>query len=58
MIEKYTQREEKIKKQKEDNDKSLMNNHLMNTIKREDTTENLNRYERKQELGRQKKCNN
>lgn len=35
-----------------------MNKHLMNAIKREDTTENLTRYERKQELERQKKCNN
>ena len=55
LIEKYTQSEEKIKKQKEDNDKNFMNKHLMNAIKREDTTENLNRYERKQELERQKK---
>ena len=55
LIEKYTQSEEKIKKQKEDNDKNLMNKHLMNAIKREDTTENLTRYERKQELERQKK---
>ena len=35
-----------------------MNKHLMNANKREDITENLNRYERKQELGRQKKFNN
>ena len=55
LIEKYTQSEEKIKKQKEDNEKNFMNKHLMNAIKREDTTENLNRYERKQELERQKK---
>ena len=55
LIEKYTQSEEKIKKQKEDNDKDLMNKYLMAAMKREDTAENLSRYERQQELERQKK---
>ncbi len=55
LIEKYTQSEEKIKKQKEDNDKDLMNKYLIAAMKREDTAENLSRYERQQELERQKK---
>ena len=55
LIEKYTQSEEKIKKQKEDNDKDLMNKYLAAAMKREDTAENLSRYERQQELERQKK---
>ena len=50
LLEKYTQNEEKIKKQKEDNDKMLMTKHLLAAIKRDDTTENLSRYERQQEL--------
>ena len=55
LLEKYTQSEEKIKKQKEDNDKMLMNKHLMAAIKRDDTQENLSRYERQQELERKRK---
>ena len=55
LIEKYTRSEEKIKKQKEDNDKDLMNRYLIAAIKREDTAENLVRYERQQELERQRK---
>ena len=55
LIEKYTQSEEKIKKQKEENDKDLMNKYLTAAMKREDTIENLTRYERQQELERQKK---
>ena len=55
LIEKYIQSEEKIKKQKEDNDKELMNKYLTAAMKREDTVENLSRYERQQELERQKK---
>lgn len=55
LIEKYTQSEEKIKKQKEDNDKVLMNKHLLAAIKRDDTAENLSRYERQQELERKRK---
>ena len=55
LIEKYTLSEEKIKKQKEDNDKELMNKFLTAAMKREDTAENLSRYERQQELERQKK---
>ena len=55
LIEKYTRSEEKIQKQKEDNDKDLMNRYLLAAIKREDTAENLCRYERQQELERQKK---
>ena len=48
LIKKYTQSEEKIKKQKEDNDKELMNKFLTAAMKREDTAENLSRYERQQ----------
>jgi len=55
LIKKYTQSEEKIKKQKEDNDKLLMNKYLLAAIKRDDTAENLSRYERMQELERKKK---
>ena len=55
LIKKYTESEEKIKKQKEDNDKDLMNKYLIAAMKREDTAENLIRYERQQELERQKK---
>ena len=55
LLEKYTQNEEKIKKQKEDNDKLLMTKHLLAAIKRDDTTENLSRYERQQELERKRK---
>jgi len=55
LLEKYTQNEEKIKKQKEDNDKMLMTKHLLAAIKRDDTTENLSRYERQQELERKRK---
>ena len=50
LIEKYTQSEEKIKKQKDDNDKVLMNKYLLAAIKRDDTAENLSRYERQKEL--------
>ena len=55
LIEKYTQSEEKIKKQKEDNEKELMDKNLQAAFKREDTAETLSRYERLQELGRLKK---
>ena len=55
LIQKYTQSEEKIKKQKEDNDKRLMNKFLSTAIKRDDTTESLIRYERQQELQRRRK---
>ena len=55
LLEKYTQSEEKIKKQKEDNDKVLMKKNLLAAIKRDDTAENLSRYERQQELERKRK---
>ena len=55
LIKKYTLNEEKIKKQKEDNDKVLMNKYLLSALKRDDTAENLSRYERQQELGRKLK---
>ena len=43
-----------LKKQKEDNDKLLMNKYLLAAIKRDDTAENLSRYERMQELVRKR----
>ena len=55
LIKKYTLNEEKIKKQKEDNDKVLMNKYLLLALKRDDTSENLSRYERQQELERKLK---
>lgn len=55
LIKKYTLNEEKIKKQKEDNDKVLMNKYLLSALKRDDTSENLSRYERQQELERKLK---
>ena len=55
LIEKYTHNEEKIKKQKDDNDKNIMNKHLDAANKREDTNDILSRYERLQELSRMRK---
>ena len=55
LIDKYTNSEEKIRKQKEDNNRGLMTKYLLAAMKREDTAENLTRYERQRELERLKK---
>ena len=54
---KYLKSEEKIKKQKKENEKKISEKFLELAIKREDTCKNLIRHERQQELERQKKLN-
>ena len=52
LIEKFSHSEERIKKQKEDNDKELTNKHLLAAMKREDTLDNLERFEKMREVKR------
>ena len=52
LIEKFSHSEEKIKKKKEDNDKELINKHLLAAMKREDTLDNLRRFEKLREIKR------
>ena len=52
LMEKFSNSAEKIKKQKEDNDKEITNRHLLAAMKREDTFENLQRFENLRELKR------
>ena len=55
LIEKSNQRDERIKKQKEENYKELNKKYLANAMSREDAADNLLRHERKKELERKKK---
>ena len=43
------------KKQKDENDKELLNKYLTVAMKREDTVNNLERFERQQEFEREQK---
>lgn len=54
-MDKYVLTEARIQKQKEENDKELMNKHLESAMKREDTIANLRRFERQKEFEREKK---
>ena len=52
LIEKFSHSEERIKKQKENIDKEIINKHLLAAMKREDTLENLVRNENRREIKR------
>ena len=56
-MDKYLETEERIKKQKDENDKEIFNKYLTIAMKREDTVSNLERFERQQEFERQRKIN-
>ena len=53
LIEKFSHSAERIKKQKEDNDKEITNKYLLAAMKREDTFDNLLRFEKMREIKRQ-----
>ena len=55
ILDKYLQTEERIKKQKDENSKDLLNKYLTVAMKREDTINNLQRFERQQEFEREQK---
>lgn len=55
ILDKYVLTEARIQKQKEENDKELMNKHLESAMKREDTIANLRRFERQKEFEREKR---
>ena len=57
ILDKYLETEERIKKQKDENNKELLNKYLTIAMKREDTINNLERFERQQEFERQRKIN-
>ena len=57
ILDKYLETEERIKKQKDENNKELKNKYLTIAMKREDTVNNLERFERQQEFERQRKIN-
>ena len=57
ILDKYLETEERIKKQKDENNKELLNKYLTIAMKREDTVNNLERFERQQEFERQRKIN-
>ena len=57
ILDKYLETEERIKKQKDENNKELLNKYLTIAMKREDTVSNLERFERQQEFERQRKIN-
>jgi hypothetical protein len=57
ILNKYFETEERIKKQKDENNKELLNRNLTIAMKREDTMNNLERFERQQEFERQRKIN-
>ena len=57
LLNKYKKNEKKIQKQKKENEKMLSEKFFEIAIKREDTSNNLTRYERQQELERQRKIN-
>ena len=52
LLEKFTNTAERIKKQKEENDKELINKNLLAAMKREDTIDNLERFEKMKEIKR------
>ena len=52
LLEKFSNSAEKIKKQKEDNSKQLANKYLLAAMKREDTLDNLERFEKMREIKR------
>jgi|GEM_PF-2821479 len=55
ILDKYLETEQRIKKQKDENNKELFNKYLTIAMKREDTMNNLERFERMQEFEREKK---
>ena len=55
ILDKYLQTEERIKKQKDENSKDLLNKYLTVAMKREDTVNNLERFERQKEFEREQK---
>ena len=55
ILDKYLETEKRIKKQKDENDKELLNKYLTVAMKREDTVNNLERFERQQEFEREQK---
>ena len=55
LINKYQKNEKKIQKQKKENLKKISDKYFEIAIKREDTNNNLTRYERQKELERQRK---
>ena len=57
ILDKYLETEERIKKQKDENNKEMLNKYLTIAMKREDTVNNLERFERQQEFERQRKLN-
>ena len=57
ILDKYFETEERIKKQKDENNKEIINKYLTIAMKREDTISNLERFERQQEFERQRKIN-
>ena len=54
-MDKYLETEERIKKQKDENNKEVLNRYMTIAMKREDTLNNLERFERQQEYERQRK---
>ena len=57
ILDKYLETEDRIKKQKNENHKEMLNKYLTIAMKREDTVINLERFERQQEFQRQRKIN-
>ena len=57
ILDKYLETEDRIKKQKNENHKEMLNKYLTIAMKREDTVNNLERFERQQEFERQRKIN-
>ena len=54
-MDKYLETEERIKKQKDENNKEVLYRYMTIAMKREDTLNNLERFERQQEYERQRK---
>ena len=55
ILDKYLETEGRIKKQKDENTKDLLDKYLTVAMKREDTVSNLERFERQQEFEREQK---
>ena len=55
ILDKYLETEERIKKQRDENSKELLNKYLTVAMKREDTVNNLERFERQKEFEREQK---
>ena len=53
ILSKYLETEERIKKQKDENNKELFKKYLENAMKREDNMDNLKRFERQKEFERE-----